>query len=319
MIREIDPQTIRKINPQIDFVFKRIMSEPEIILDFLTHVFAAQGVVIKKVTLVDPIKPRTVADEKLSVADVLLEDDQGRFVQVEIQLIIPDCLPSRMLYTWAANHTKGLTRGKTYETLKPTYAIWVLGGKLLDDEHAHHHFELIDAVHKTKLTNQLSIHTLELPKCPPKSKIKTGLEQWIYFFEHGSEFDPNHPPRFLQTPVMDKVFKVLQEISDKDEVYWLYRKRLDAQMKGGGNSKAESLRADRAEKERDAIKKELEATVKEREAEKKEHQADKKEHEATVKARDAEKKAHEATVKAREAAEQEIEALKKALQKTMGS
>ncbi|MDJ0836161.1 MAG: Rpn family recombination-promoting nuclease/putative transposase [Acidobacteriota bacterium] len=225
----------RKIDPCVDYAFIRIMSDPEILLDFISRVFEEQEVEVSEVT----IQNRDIAEDKLSIADVQAIDDQGRIVQIEIQLIVDRFLRPRILFTWALNYTKSITKGMEYAELKPTFSIWVLGEKMVDDDHPHHHFSLYDKKRDVTLTDHLGIHTLELPKCPPRRRIETGLDRWIYFLEHGREFDPWNPPEVLKTTVMQKVFKVLQEISQEEKDYLNYRRRLDVQMLTGSRQKHE--------------------------------------------------------------------------------
>ncbi|MDJ0842030.1 MAG: Rpn family recombination-promoting nuclease/putative transposase [Acidobacteriota bacterium] len=326
---------VRHIDPCVDYAFIRIMSDPEILLDFITRVFEKQDVQIKSVTIKNPIQNRNIADDKLSIADLLALDHLGRTIQIEIQLIVDVFLPARILFTWALNYTKSINKGTDYDQLQPTYSIWVLGGKMIDNTYAHHNFALYDEDRKVKLTDQLSIHTLELPKCPPKRKIESGLDRWIYFFEHGREFDPGKPPEELQTPVMQKVFKVLQEISQEEKEYLIYRNRLDAQMQAGARQNyekrlLESLetskqqteaekRKTKVERQRaDAEKRKAEVERQRADAEKRKAEVERQRADAETRKAEAERQRADAEKQKADAAEQQMKALVEALLKKSG-
>ena len=145
-----------------------------------------------------------------------------------MQVAVAPWLPLRMIFTLAGVLSKNLTKGVDYEKLKPVYSIWVLASNLFNNPFMHHRFEMYDKQHDQCLTNNLEIHTLELPKCPSQDKIMQGLDQWVYLLEHAGEIDPSDPPAILRNPVLDEVWTMLKEISQHERQWAVYLSRQDA-------------------------------------------------------------------------------------------
>ena len=254
------------IDPRVDFAFKKVLSVKPLLLDFVANVFKEENIVVRDITFVNPFNDRDYAIDKMTIVDIKVLDDLGRTIQVEIQLTTNPWTPARIAYTWAMNYSKSLQKSQGYEELKPCFAIWVLSKPLFDDDQPHHTFKLVDVQNDLELTSQLGIHTLELSKCPFEGKIDTGLDLWMYFFEHGGEYDPSKPPAIFQDSILWEAFKVLQEISEEDRSRHIYLSRLDQEREAATIQRALQRAEEKAEAERQSAAAERQNAAAERQS-----------------------------------------------------
>ncbi|MCB9743556.1 MAG: PD-(D/E)XK nuclease family transposase [Alphaproteobacteria bacterium] len=113
-----------------------------------------------------------------------------------------------------------------YDSLKPTYAIWLLDDVLLADSEAHHHrFSVHDRDRGVDLLDHLAIHLIELPKWRQDDGSLTREDRWIYFFQSAGGWD--ELPSTLGDPTMRKAMGVLQDISQRERDLARHESRMD--------------------------------------------------------------------------------------------
>ena len=92
------------IDPKIDCVFKALLGAEDNrgrLIHFLNAMLGAElPAPVTAVEILNPYNERECLTDKLSIVDVKVRDDQGRFYQIEIQLRPHADLPARILYTW---------------------------------------------------------------------------------------------------------------------------------------------------------------------------------------------------------------------------
>ncbi|MCB9742264.1 MAG: Rpn family recombination-promoting nuclease/putative transposase [Alphaproteobacteria bacterium] len=218
-----------RVDPRVDYAFKKLLGSPEntdLLLDFLNSVLKLDAP-ITSVVVRNPFNEREFEQDKLSVVDVKATDATGFRFQVEIQLMVHPALAARVLYTWARVYVEQLGAGDDYEALRPTFAIWLLDDVLLRESPAHHHrFRVHDPQAGVDLSEQLSIHLIELPKWTPDVPPSEPESRWLYFFRNAGQLD-SLPPA-LDDPTMRKAMGVLKEISEQERDQVRYRIRADA-------------------------------------------------------------------------------------------
>jgi predicted transposase/invertase (TIGR01784 family) len=88
------------IRPTVDYAFKRLLGSPEhtnITVHFINAVL--NGIPwITDVELLNPILGKESATDKLAILDVRARDDQGRWLNIEMQTTLPAGLPQRLTY-----------------------------------------------------------------------------------------------------------------------------------------------------------------------------------------------------------------------------
>jgi predicted transposase/invertase (TIGR01784 family) len=183
------------IDPKVDCVFKALLGTERnrrLLIHFLNAILAGEfATPIVEVEILNPYNEREFLDDKLSIVDVKARDSTGQLYQIEIQLLnVPD-LPARILYGWADLYSAQLQDGEGYDTLKPTYSIWLLGETLRPKlKEAIHRFRLRDEQGRSLLDHG-GIWLLELSKCVIEA-VETEQERWLKFFIEGPRLDEEH-------------------------------------------------------------------------------------------------------------------------------
>jgi predicted transposase/invertase (TIGR01784 family) len=252
---------MQPIDPTIDYAFKRVFSNPVLLLHFLNAVFQAEGLVLESVDVINPFNEREFKDDKLTIVDIKARDQAGRLIQIEVQLSNYTWLHARIVYTWADIYQGQIEAGENYNELMPVISIWILNHTMFPESKAlHHRFQLYDPKNKVSLSDHLTIHTLELPKCLDDDKIKEELDLWAYFLVKGKEMDPSKPPPLMNTVIMRQAMAELELISRKQRSYWQYQSRVNARRE------LNALERDRDEAvaERDEVVTERDEVVTER-------------------------------------------------------
>ena len=225
-----------KIDPTVDCVFKKILGAEKnknLLIHFLNSVLELEkGVLIQDVTIVNPYNEREFIGDKLTIVDIKAVDENKKHYQIEIQLAFHAGLKSRIMFTWSSMYHSQLNKGDDYIKLKPVISIWIINENIFDDvEACHIPFSVYNSEHKLKLTDDLAIHILQLPKWEYAGKINKEKERWIYFFKEGKHIDLDNPPDILETKEMRQAMRILQNFSERQRDYLLYQSRLDAILK----------------------------------------------------------------------------------------
>jgi len=221
------------IDPKIDCVFKALLGSEgnrRLLIHFLN---AALGddlpTPVVAVEILNPYNEREFVDDKLSIVDVKARDAEGRFFQVEIQLMVLPDLPARILYGWADLYRAQLKSGQDYGELRPAYSIWLLGETLRRGLPDYvHRFRMRDEQGRTLLDHG-GIWLLELGKFAAgrerAERVDTELERWLKFFTEGEGLDADALPEWMQTEEMQQAMSTLKGFSEKEREYHAYQAR----------------------------------------------------------------------------------------------
>ena len=179
----METETPVGINPRVDCVFKQILQEPDLLLDFLGAVLSPTIPIVSVEVLNPSLRPERVTDRQL-VLDVRAADASGRQYQIEMQTWNETALKPRILHTWAKLYSQQLEAGKRYQSLRPAISIWLLNQNAFRrTPRFHHRFTLSDE-HNLSLTDHCQIHALELQRWRTlhPSSTPTPLRGWLDFF-----------------------------------------------------------------------------------------------------------------------------------------
>ncbi|WP_295401332.1 Rpn family recombination-promoting nuclease/putative transposase [uncultured Thiocystis sp.] len=297
------------IDPKIDCVFKALLgadANRALLIHFLNAILGpALAAPIAEVEILNPYNDKEFLDDKLSIVDVKARDQRACLHQIEIQLLTHRDLRARILYAWADLYSAQLSTGADYRTLKPTYAIWLLGENLLRDTAEYvHDFRLRDA-HGRALLDHGGIWLLELNKFHA-DPVQTEQERWLKFFKDGERLDADALPPWMQTDEMRQAMTTLKAFSDKDRAYHAYQARQNYLREQSCIQR--DLDELRAEVERERANAEQERVAKEqaRAAEQQARAAEQRAHAAG----EQERAAKEAALQEKDAALAELERLK---------
>ena len=116
------------IKPTVDFAFKRLFGNPEhprITIHFLNAVLGP-SLRIRSVEFCNPILDKETEDDKLSILDILAQDDRGRLINLEIQTTVPAGLNQRLTYYVSSLSSGKFREGVVNKVLNPAISICVL-------------------------------------------------------------------------------------------------------------------------------------------------------------------------------------------------
>ena len=223
------------IDPTVDFAFKRLLGSPEhsrITVHFLNAVLGGSPR-ITDVTILNPFLEKDFEQDKLSVLDVLATDEHGRRLNVEMQTSLPTGIQQRLTYYAACLYVEQLTEGEDYPALRPAISICVLDATMfpgLSDLHLD--FRLRDCRHGETLTDDLQIHTIELPKYDgpaDNEKISDPFDEWLYFLRFASTSTAEELTARLADQGFTEATGVLEMIAKTPTQRMLYEARLKFQ------------------------------------------------------------------------------------------
>jgi predicted transposase/invertase (TIGR01784 family) len=222
------------IDVKVDYAFKKVFGT-ETNTDLLSSILHAvlrppPGREFVGLEIRNPFNPKDTTDDKLSVLDIKARDASGRLFNIEMQMIAPQFYPKRVLYYWAKVYQQQLEEGHEYHELLPTVSISFLDSVLFRQvENLHHHFCVIDPKTQVRLTDDLEIHVVELPKFALRAEeLSTPFDIWCYFLRHAATLDTANLPAALDNPIIRRAMEVLNVLSQTE----LERERYESRMKG---------------------------------------------------------------------------------------
>ena len=176
----------RDFNALNDLLFKFIFGRKEnkvITLSFINAVLGLEGAR----ALIDlRFADREIDPEeetgKGSTLDLLCMTNDETQINIEVQVQNRHNMGQRSLYYWAKLYQSTLGRGENDKNLRRTVAINLLGYEYLPLTGFHHMYGLYDETGKHRLTEDIEIHFLELPKVTRQDiRSMRTLDKWMAF------------------------------------------------------------------------------------------------------------------------------------------
>ena len=218
------------IKPTVDFAFKRVFGNPEhprITIHFLNAILGP-SLQIRSVEFCNPILDKKTDDDKLSILDILAEDDRGRLINIEIQTSVPAGLNQRLTYYVSSLYSGQLKEGVKHTALNPAISICVLTQPMYSkDPRLHLDFRLRETS-GLLLTDDLQIHLLQLSKLrEPVHNISgaTSVEKWAYFLLNVEHLSLSGVRGIFPEAEFSEAAGVLNMISQSPEQRQLYEAR----------------------------------------------------------------------------------------------
>ncbi len=304
-----------RINPQVDCVFKALLgaeNNRNLLIHFINAMLQSElPSPVATVELLNPYNDKEWLNDKLSIVNVKARDQNGNLYQLEIQLLNYKALPARMLYTWADIYTQQLQNGLSFQSLQPTYAIWLLAENLFKDDAEYRHAYKFRNAEGTPLIEHGGVLTLELNKFHA-AQVENEQQRWLKFFKDGGQLNDAALPHWMQTREMIQAMTTLTQFSDKERDYHRYQARqnyLREQLSIAIEQEAVREELEAGRRELEAGRRELEAERRKRETQLKELEAERREREAEREAKLAAMTRETAEREAKEAALAELKRL----------
>ncbi|HEY6728106.1 MAG TPA: Rpn family recombination-promoting nuclease/putative transposase, partial [Polyangiaceae bacterium] len=179
------------LDPKQDVVFKLLFaraSNKRLLIALLTAILEPASPIVD-VEVLNPEVTKEWVEEKGTVLDILVRLLDGRLVNLEMQASAQGWRMSRGVYYCARVFASQLNRGQDYEDLNAVVGVFILDFRALPGERYHSKFELLELHNHQKLTDDLTIHVVELPKLPHQAPPTDGppVLKWSRFLAARSD------------------------------------------------------------------------------------------------------------------------------------
>lgn len=162
-----------------------------LVLSFINAVLQDSGFpAITKVIQKNPFNYKEFLNDKLSVLDIKVENENKKIFNVEVQSSGDRNFHNRALYYWSKLYTSQLKNTDGYKGLVPTIGINILKFILLPELPGFHNFFMITEAREKEyiLTDHLVIHFLELPKIE-NLEISSKIDRWLLYLKKEGKDD----------------------------------------------------------------------------------------------------------------------------------
>ena len=213
-----------RINPKVDFAFKKLFGSEEnkdLLLSLVNAVIGEERH-FTDLILKNPYNLADYQAGKISILDLKACDAQGRWVNVEMQISQDLNFDKRAIYYWAKLVTEQLSEGMMFKELKKTYSINILDFNFIPvTEQFHNRYKIInlDTGKDDRLHDIFELHYLELKKFKKNyGELVNPLDRWSVFLTRAHELDKNQLPQELQQePTIVKAIEAIDRMFNEDE------------------------------------------------------------------------------------------------------
>ncbi len=215
------------LNPRNDLCFKRIFGSEknkDILIHFLNDIIDRPAL-IKEVTFLKTSQDPEIAPLRVSVVDVMCEDqDKNRFI-IEMQLSHEKGFDRRALYYAAKAYCSQAHAGGSYADLKEIIFLAIADFVIFPNKAAYKSDHVI--LDKETSENDLkdfSFTFLELPKFNKNiNNLETIIEKWVYFFKHGETTSEDDVERIIEgDDIIERAYEELNRFSWNEEELLTY-------------------------------------------------------------------------------------------------
>jgi len=193
----------RKFNPKIDLVFRKLFGSEENkdLLISLINAVVEPDIHITDVVIKNPFNMATYQGAKESILDIKAQDENGRWYDVEMQILEHIFYGKRATYYVAKTYVDQLQKGQNYASLNTTIGIHFLDFDYFPDERIVHHFAFQDMEtgEYSEELGYMHLYFVEMGKFHKDwSQITTLLDRWIAFLTKAQDLDRRHLPATMQ-------------------------------------------------------------------------------------------------------------------------
>ncbi|MDD2759131.1 MAG: Rpn family recombination-promoting nuclease/putative transposase [Methylomonas sp.] len=213
-----------KINPRVDFAFKKLFGSEENkdLLISLINAIVSEEDQVAEVELKNPYNLADYRAGKISILDIKAKSLQGRWFNVEMQISEDYNFDKRAIYYWAKLVTEQLSEGMMFKELQKTISINILDFNFIPDTPEFHNcYKIINTAtgHDDKLHDIFELHYIELKKfSTAPDQITTALDRWSTFLTQAHKLDKNHVPDELNSDsAIVKAISAVDRMFDEDE------------------------------------------------------------------------------------------------------
>ena len=173
------------LTPKYDEFVKEMFRNETVRRYFISDILKIPPENIRRIRLRNPFLHRHYHRQKQGIVDVVLELNDCRKINIELQVKVVQYWDKRQLFYLAKLYTEELIVGDSYEKLKKCIGISILDFNLTDRAQYHSVYRLRDE-NGHEFTDVLELHVIELKK---ELTGDSEIENWIRFFNVTSEED----------------------------------------------------------------------------------------------------------------------------------
>ena len=208
------------IDPRVDIVFKKLFGSPKhprLTLSLVNAILETAGLP-KAVTLTvqNPFVFGDFKGDKTCELDILYRDQDGKDVQLEMQIESHTGLNQRMLHNWSRLYGSQLVTGQEYMEHRPVISIWILNEKTFDDGQWFHLFRFNCPLSGTVLHDDACVITIELPVWHRLMErqnrgILDAVGRWNYFLTTAHGLEVSELTAKLDDPVFKEAVTIMAD------------------------------------------------------------------------------------------------------------
>lgn len=197
----------RIIEPTMDFCAKELFENEKIRRYFLSAFLAVPVEEIADTQTENPLLRRWRKSDKEGILDVVIKLQNGRRINIEVQVRKQNYWDKRSVYYLARLYTQGIGKADNYQDLQQCVNISILDFNFLKTSESHTVFRFRDSQGRD-YTDAMEIHIVELRKlqeerheflseecdgddveADSKTSYEAEVQEWIRFFKCKSEED----------------------------------------------------------------------------------------------------------------------------------
>lgn len=177
------------LNLKLDIVFQELFGNPKN-AEITGHLLSL--ILKREIYSVDlDVNKRLYGNSdksKIGRLDVRVKFNDGEDCNIELQIAEYLYMPQRMLEYWAVMYQSKIHRGQEYNVLKPSISILIADYELeqtkgISDYHTK--WNLREEKHRgRKLTGDIEMHILEIPKIKNNDIKNDELAHWLMFIDN---------------------------------------------------------------------------------------------------------------------------------------
>jgi predicted transposase/invertase (TIGR01784 family) len=213
-----------KINPRVDFAFKKLFGSEEnkdLLISLINAIVSEEEQVVE-VELKNPYNLADYQAGKMSILDIKAKSENGRWFNVEMQISEDYNFDKRAIYYWAKLVTEQLSEGKMFKELKKTISINILDFNFIpSNQEVHNCYKIINTATgiDDKLHDIFDLHYIELRKFTKQhEQVTSALDRWNTFLTKADKLDKNHIPKELASDLaIVKAITAVDRMFDEEE------------------------------------------------------------------------------------------------------
>jgi len=220
-----------KMNPRVDFVFKKLFGSEEskdILIDLINSI-VSEADRVTDLEIKNPYNEKQFLEEKGSVLDIKARSAEGKWYDIEMQVLSEEWFAKRSLYYWSGLYRGQIEQGDSYSELGKAICINILNFNHLDVEPSYHNvYKVKNVVSGEELLDEFEIHFIELRKYDETlaDSLTEALDRWVHFLKLAGRYDSETMPEELKaTPSVNKAMRMLERLSATKEEREVYEAR----------------------------------------------------------------------------------------------